>query len=298
MTWRCALTLDGSRKAIAGSPDDLRAAIGRGADLRIATAFRHNEHIDTLSANDELIQESMDMRATYLVENRWCAGVVTLRQPISLPDGFGPRPSMSFFLYNEDGQQAIARPFLDGPPADGPSGLSPVNDHGDMPRYHELDNWDALTSAPSSNFIYDFDHYRFLVREDWTEALHHDADGNVLSGSAAGLVEAFLAGAEIKVGIRGLCADLADHPGVAADHEVFIQCGACYHYTWQQLFIAASHPVVRVRPGVPMRYRSEGWDFGWLLVRTDGHVSRLLYDPYTLRPQRTAGRHQVRWFYR
>ena len=31
--------------------------------------------------------------------------IETLRMPVSLPDGFGPRPSMSFFLNNQDSNQ-------------------------------------------------------------------------------------------------------------------------------------------------------------------------------------------------
>ena len=75
---------------------------------------------------------------------------MTLRQPVDLPDGFGPRPSMSFFLYNQDGQQAIARPYLDGAPAAGTLGPAPIDDHSDMPRYHQQDSWDASTNAPST----------------------------------------------------------------------------------------------------------------------------------------------------
>lgn len=296
--WRSVLTLDHTRKIVAGSAQQLRDAIRRGADLRIGSEFRHSEHIDPKSTNDEVIRESMDMRVTYLVEDRWCAGIVTLRQPVMLPDGFGPRPSLSFFLYNEDGQQAIARPYLDGPPAAGPRGPSPINDHSDMPKYLEQDNWDAKTNAPSSNFIYDFDVFRYFVRDEWTEALRHDAKGTVLSGSIDGLAKAFTEGAEIKVGVRGLCADLAENPQRAPAHEVFIQVGACYYYTRQKLFIAAAHPLVRVRPSVPLRYRSQAWDFGWLLLRTDGHVARLLYDPYTLGHRRSLEHHEIRWFYR
>jgi hypothetical protein len=299
--WRCVLALDELRRPIAGSAEALRAAIGRGADLRIASEFRHNEHIDTSSPDDELVRESMDMRETWLVDGRWAAGIVTLRQPIALPEGFGPRASMSFFLYNEDGGQAIARPHLDGPPAAGPVGPFPLGDHRQMPRYHESDQWDADTNAPSSNFVYDFDVYRFFVRDDWTEALHHRADGEVVSGSIDELARAFGAGAEIKVGIRGLAADLPDSEGQAAqgpEHEVFIQAGACYYYTRRKLFLAGSHPIVRVRPAVPLVYRSRGWDFGWLLLRSDGHVARLLYDPYTLGHARSTARHELRWFYR
>src|SRR4051812_702256 len=123
------LTLDGDRSIRAGSPAALADAIRRAADLRIATEFRHNEHIDTSSGSRELIREVAEFRVTYLIEDRWSAGIMTLRQPVDLPDGFGPRPSMSFFLYNQDGQQAIARPFLDRQPATGARGPSPLDDH-------------------------------------------------------------------------------------------------------------------------------------------------------------------------
>ena len=55
--WTCALTLDTSRQTIAGSEIALTDAIRRGADLRVYTEFRHNQHIDTTSANDELVRE-------------------------------------------------------------------------------------------------------------------------------------------------------------------------------------------------------------------------------------------------
>jgi hypothetical protein len=181
--WRLVLTLDRDRQVIGGSPEELRRAIRGGADLRIYSEFYHDEHIDLDSDNHELVQETMDMRATYLVDDRWGAGLISLRQPVQLPDGFGPRPSLSLFLYNENGQQAIARPFLDGPPSIGPTGASPLADHSRMPKYHELDRWDDATNAPSSNFIYDFETLRFFVRDDWREVLHHARDGSIQSGS-------------------------------------------------------------------------------------------------------------------
>ena len=113
---------------VSGSTDALAAAIRRGADLRIYTEFRHSEHIDTKSTNRELIKEVADFRITYLLEDRWVAGVINLRQPIELPNGFGPRPSMSFFLYNQNADQAIARPYLDGGPATGQMGPAPLDD--------------------------------------------------------------------------------------------------------------------------------------------------------------------------
>ncbi len=293
--WSCAYTLDRERRPVAGSAEALADAIRGGADLRIYTEFRHNEHIDTASSNAEVIKEVADFRITYLVEGHWVAGIINLRQPIALPDGFGPRPSMSLFLYNQDGSQAIARPYLDGlPTRDRPAG----DDHRDMPKYHLIDAWDQDTNAPSSNFIYDFETYRFLVRDDWAEVFAHTGENEVLSGSIDALVEAFANGCEVKVGIRNLNADLTDEPAQAVPHEVFVQCGSCYYYTGQRLFMAASQPVVRVRPTVPMRYKSRNWDFGWLLPRSDGHVARLLVDPVTLKFHRGQSRHAIRWFVR
>ena len=297
-SWTNTLTLNSSREVVAGSPLALRKALARGADLRIYSEFRHNEHIDTSSSSDEWVQETMDMRATYLVDSRWCAGITTLRQPVELPYGFGPRPSLSLFLYNEDGGQAIARPYLDGPPAAEPRGASPLANHAEMPKYHEQDRWDDGTNAPSSNFIYDFETLRYYVRDDWRLVLHHGADGQIISGSHDEVARAFTQGVEWKLGICGLCDDLSPQGAAAVTHEVFIQAGSCYFYTQQPLLIAASHPVTRVRSAIPLRYETNAWDYGWLVARTDGHVARLIYDPYTLLPSRSVGRHEMRWFCR
>jgi hypothetical protein len=306
--WRLVQTLDRDRTVIGGSPEELRRAIRGGADLRIYSEFYHDEHIDLDSDNHELVQESMDMRATYLLDDRWSAGVINLRQPVQLPAEFGPRPSLSLFLYNENGQQAIARPFLDGPPAGSPTGRSPPADHTRMPKYHEFDRWDDGTNAPSSNFIYDFETLRFFVRDDWREVLSHARDGSIQSGSIDELATAFRGGAEFKIGIQGLCDDLApsddsrianrEAPPSPLPHEVFIQLGSCYYYTREKLFVAGSHPVPRVRPDVPLRYTTGGWDYTWLLVRTDGRASLLIYDPYTLTPRRQSGLFAMRWFCR
>jgi hypothetical protein len=296
--WTCVYSLDRERRPLSGNVDDLVAAIGRAADLRIFTEFRHNEHIDISSNSPELIREVADFRVTYLLDSRWVAGIINLRQPISLPTGFGPRPSMSFFVYNQNGQQAIARPYLQGglaTPVDGPT---PLDDHLAMPKYHQQDNWDAGTNAPSENFIYDFDVYRFCVSDDWSQKLEHSAEGSVISGSVEALVEAFAAGCEVKVGVAGLCGDLSMNAAEPIGHEVFVHCGSCYYYTEQRLFIAGSHPLVRVRPAIPLRYTSEGWDFGWVMLRTDGFVAQWLVDPYTLKFRKRDGRYRIRWFVR
>lgn len=284
--WECVLTLDETRQPIAGSADALVAALARGADLRIGTAFRHNEHIDTASDSHELIEEVAEFGVTYVVDGRWAAGVMSLRQPVDLPNGFGPRPSMSFFLYNQNGEQAIARPYLDGQPARAERGSSQPESPPNMPRYHAFDNWDEHSNAPSHNFVYDFDYFRFCVRDDWREVAGEE------------LVEAFREGCAIKIGVSGLCDDLAPEGEPPLPHEVLVQTGSAYYYTEQRLLMVGSHPLVRVRPALPMRYASEAWDFGWLFARTDGHVVYRRCDPYTLGFSDHPLRWPLRWFVR
>lgn len=296
--WRDVLGLNRLREVISGSPEALRHAIACGADLRIFSEFYHDEHIDPASKRHELIQESMDFRATYLIDERWAAGIITLRQPVQLPDRFGPKPSLSLFLYNEDGGQGIARPFLDGKILDGACGPSPPRDHSAMPNYFEFQRFDDGTNAPSSNFFYAFEKLKYFVRDDWREVLSHSAEGEVLAGSIHAVAQAFRAGAEFKVGIRGLCDDLALPGEAPPNHEVFIQLGSCYYYTEEKTLVGSSHPVARVRADVPLHYQSNSWDYAWLLPRTDGRCALLIYDPYTLKPRRTSERFAMRWFCR
>jgi hypothetical protein len=296
--WTCALQLDSTRAVTAGSEAALCDAVRRGADLRIYTEFRHNEHIDLDSPNDEVVREVAEFRETILVQDRWAGGIMTLRQPVDIPDGFGPRPSMSFFLYNQDGRQAIARPHLDGVPAVGDKGPSPLTSYTNMPKYHQQDGWDSATNAPSHNFIYDFDVFKYWVRDDWREVLSHSDDGEVVSGSLAALADAFSEGAEVKVAIRGLCDGLAGEDESAIEHEVFIQVGSSYYYTKSRLYVGATHPLVRVTPAIPLRYASGGWDFGWAMCRTDGFVALRLADPYSLKMRESDGRYALRWFVR
>ena len=295
--WQTVMTLDESRRLVDGSPQRLRDAIRRGADLRVYTEFRHEEHIEPGSDRRELIQEVTDFRETLLIDDRWAAGIITLRQPIALPDGFGPRPSLSLFLYNENGEQAVARLHLDGGDVTAEPGPSPSTPPANMPRYHTHSEWDHGTNAPSQNFVYDFNIYRYMVHDVWTEVYAHDAQGNAVSGSIDELAASFQAGCEVKVAVSGLCDDVAPEAGrPALPHEVLIQVGSCYYYTKVKQFMACSHPLVRVRTAIPLQYESRGWDYGWIMPRSDGHVARTFYDPYTLRPVKSESRHAMRWF--
>jgi len=295
MNWTVALELDEGRQIVSGSPDALRRAIGLGADLRIYTAFRNNEHLDTASDNREIVDEVSEFRTTYLIDDRWVAGVMTTRMPVAGPSGFGPRASMSYFLYNEDGGQAIARLYLDAVPKSGEPSQHPAHAYPDMPKYAEADRWDDDTNAPSSNFYYAFEKFRFFTNTSWREVYVHDKDGGGCRGSLDALVEAFRSGCEIKVGIEGLCDDLG---GNGLPHVVFVPCGPGYYHTERRIFYTGTHPTVRVAPAIPVVYRSRNWDCGSLFVRSDGFVEYWRRDPYNLTFSKIVRHLGLRWFVR
>jgi hypothetical protein len=280
--WEFVYALDAARKPSFGNTESLASAIRRGADLRVYSQFRNNEHLDPRSTNREIIEELMDFRVTYLLDDRWVAGIINMRQPISLPDGFGTRPSMSFFLYNQDGKQALARPHLDGRTAD-----YKRDEFAALRKYHSLGEFDVNTRSPSKNFIYDFEILKFFVYDGWREATSVDE-----------LAHEFAQGRYIKAGIAGICFDVGANTGNAMPHELFVECGSCYYYTEQKLFVAGTHPVVRVKPAIPLGYGSGCWDFGWLMLRSDGLVVRRLVDPMTMKFQDSRMVCQIRWFVR
>lgn len=299
-TWKLALELDSERNIVKGSNEELSNAIRAGADLRISTLFRHEEHIVVGDSIHEDVTEVAEFGVTHLVNDHWVAGNMSLRQPLHPPLSFHGKPSMSYFLYNQNGQQAIARPFFKCPPKQGEMGSSvPVPPEG-MPKYHLQTAWDAETNAPSENFIYDFGFYRYFVNEVWEEVLSHDANGNVIKGSVEALKEAFLAGDEVKLGIRDLCSALGgsqlESQEPVTSHEIFIQGGtSCFNHE-RGIFSVGTHPLVRIKPNIPMMYESENWDFGWVFATTGGHVSFRRCDPYTLKFKDLELRHAMRWF--
>ena len=89
-------------------------------------------------------------------------------------------------------------------------------------KFHLIDSHDSLTNAPSSNYLYEFGHVRWRVRGGWREIFSAAADGAVRSGSVAALAGALAEGMELKVGVEGLCAEMAD--GGSPEHTVFVLC--------------------------------------------------------------------------
>lgn len=291
--FRPVLTLNSQREIVSGNVTELRRAISNGADLRIFTSFRHNEHIDTSSDNPEWINEVSDFRVTWLIDGRWVAGIMNLRMPVTPPVDFGARPSWSFFMYNEDGTQAIARPFLDGTPGSPSTGRSPDVAPENMPKYHVISTFDTGTNAPSQNFVYDFGEFRYYVRDCWHEVYAHDGDGRTISGSFDELIRAFNNGAEFKAAISGFDQEPGEPVG-----ELFTPLGSGYHNTESGIFSITSQPVVMVKPAIPMRYAAGNWSFGNLLLRTDGEVVYWRCDPYNMKYEKVRRRCTIRYFFR
>lgn len=53
----------------------------------------------------------------------------------------------------------------------------------EMEKMSEQETFDAGTLAPSCNFIYAFEKFRFFVSDDWMQVLSDDETGRVLDGS-------------------------------------------------------------------------------------------------------------------
>ena len=93
--WSNALTLNRDDSVRDGSAETLAAAIRQGADLHLYVEFRHDEHLEPGSQIKDIVQDVVNLRVTYLIEDRWSAGIMTLKMPMNMPHGWGPRASMS-----------------------------------------------------------------------------------------------------------------------------------------------------------------------------------------------------------
>jgi hypothetical protein len=163
-----------------------------------------------------------------------------------------------------------------------------------MPKMSEQEVFDAGTLSPSRNFIYDFEVFRFFVRDDWRLVLAHDADGNVLEGSIDQVEQAQIECREFKVGITNLGSFL----GAGPEHEVFASVGSGFFHTRRRFYETLTHPILRVSPSVPMQFRSNQWDLSWVALRTDGVATIRRLDPRTRGHEDISARLGCRWFVR
>ncbi|MBM4408690.1 MAG: hypothetical protein FJ038_08880 [Chloroflexi bacterium] len=270
----------------AGSKQAVIDALTRGADLRVYTEFLFEEHIEPGGRpgepeQDGLIREVIDFRETIVIEGRHAAGITTLRQALHPPFGFNGGPKMSFFLYTVDGEQACANVvFGDPDPAAAFGTRLVMPSPADMPKMSPDEVFDLGTLAPSRNFVYDFERYRYFVRDDWRELDSFEA-----------IEAAQIAGREIKVGVAGLL-------GPGSTHEVFVAVGSGFLHTGPRLYACLTHPLVRVAPAIPLRYASGNWDVAWVFLRTDGLAVIRRFDPQTRAWTDREERFEMRWFAR
>ncbi len=298
--WKCALELTPDRRVSQGSTQELCAAIQRGADLRIYTEFLFDEHIEPNWKGDPkyngLIREVIDFRQTFSIDGRHTAAVTTQRQPLHPPFGFnGTQPKMSFFLYNMDGQQACANLILDDADCTTVAGSNQeFPPPSDMPKMSAMQVFDGDTYGPGRNFVYDMEVYRYFVRDDWDMIFSYDDQGKPTFGDVTAIEQAQLAGKEIKVGISGLCSTW----GGTLPHEVFSLVGSGFYHCQPRLYACSTHPIVRVKPGIPVIYSSQGWDLCWVFLRTDGMAVVRRIDPVTRRFEDRETQLACRWFAR
>ena len=292
--YKSLLELNNKLQITAGSTGALNEALARGADLKIETVFRHDEHMDLTSPIKDRVREVSEFPASIIVDGRWSAAFMTMRQPADVPHGFGPRASLSLFMYNQDGTQAIARPYLDGGAVTGVKGPCEPYSYGAHGKMRYLSCFDRGTNAPCDNFVYEFDSFRYLACDRYIPLCSFGSGGDLISGDREALWGAVRAGADIKVGITGVCGGLPS--AKPYKHTVYVRAAFLYHYQEGGLLVAETHPFVRVAPDIPLRYASDNWDYCWAIVRTDGKCSLMRMDPHTLAFTELKENFAVSWF--
>ena len=286
------LSLDENRSITEGSTRKLNEEIRKGAEIRISTGFLCNEHIDVESDDDQLMVETTHFEETVLIDDHWSAYYMTLRQPVSANQGlFGDPSSLSLFLYNQDGRQALARVIMDGRRDE--VSLAHTEDGG-MAKMHTFSINDADTPGISKNFIYDFEFYRFMACSCYEEIYANDANGDMVSGDIDALGAAYACGRPIKIAFKGLSDVMWGKTGHT--DEIYIQCGSSYYYTDNKVMLTNTHPFVSVPADIPMTYKPRSFRYCWLVASTDGRTEVRSYDPFLSEWKITKANLPVRWF--
>jgi hypothetical protein len=285
------LVLDSERNIISGSVELLNSKIASGGDLRISTGFLHNEHIDPKSDDDQLIVETSAFQQTLLIDGKWSAYFMTLRQPVALREGFGTSNALSLFLYNQNGQQALARLILDGMIDE-----SVQNDKEDQgfTKMNTIDVLDTNTLGISKNFIYDFEFYNFFVNDSFKEIYANHHDGICTYGDINHLADSYGCGKGIKIAVKGLSTVLWGDTG--HEDEIYIHCGSSYYYTRDQLMITNTLPFISVPAHIPLTYKSQSFCYCWIVARSDGKVQVRSYNPFERNWQTRTANLSIRWF--
>ena len=291
-TLSCVLEMDPQRNILSGSTAALNEKIKSGSDLRISTGFIHNEHIDPSSDDDQLIVETSTFAETVLIDGRWSAYFMTLRQPVGLPTGFGPSNALSLFLYNQNGQQAVARLIMD--PTESAEASTDVVDDAPFKKTHTINSFDAGTPGYSKNFIYDFESFRYLANDCYEEIFANDENGNCVFGSVKALEEAYAEGRAIKIAVSGISGVLWGDTGHT--DEIYIHCASSYYYTKDRLMITNSLPFVSIPADIPLAYKPRSYRYCWMIARNDGRVEIRGFNPFDKKWNTCMTHLPIRWF--
>ncbi len=259
-----------------GSVGAVAEAVRRGADLRRFSTY------DPESTG--LVEETMSLQTTWVIDDDHVGGLSTLRHPVDCGLDFWARPTIAYWIFNVAAPSSSAMVPLDGQPADGATA-----------------SWIRVDNTPFERALdqeWLSKQYHWWVRNEWEEVCCHDEHGTPSKGSWEEVRSAANDGCELKVGIRNLWSHLASPGEDRVDHEVFTSCGTQFAHVDGGFFGALTTPTFLVRPDIPLKFRDDIIEPGWLLVRTDGRVRRQTLNVSTLKWEQTWSRYGVRWFAR
>jgi len=286
-----AMTLNPKLEIIQGSVVNLNSLLAAGADLKVSTGFTFNEHIDINSKDDQTVAETSTFAQTVIIDDHWSAGFMTLRQPVELPNGFGTANSLSLFLYNQNGLQAMAKLVLDGQVE---KALNNDTDDFGYVKNHLISMNDQGTCGVSRNFIYDFDFMAFSLNDIYEELFANSKEGICVGGSIDGMAEAYAKGRGIKLAVKDISEALWGKSTHSDEH--FLHCASSYYLTKEKVMIASSLPFISVPADIPLTYKARSYKYCWLVARSDGRVEIRSYSPFENKWLTQTMRTKLRWF--
>ncbi len=225
----------------------------------------------------------MTLQTTWVFDDGNVGGLQTLRHPVNAGLGADMQASLALWIFNVAARQCSAFVPLNGQPMPNAKG-----------------KWAAVYNDPygSEPEAFTPTRYHWRSRGGWEEICAHDENGSVRSGGWEAIRAAVNDGCTLKAGIRNLWSHLTPPSEETPDHDVFIECATDFAHVDDRFFGSLTQPTFLVQPSTPLRFTDERFRPGWLVVRSDGWVQRLVLNPSSMQWERTWDRHAVRWFAR
>lgn len=268
-------TTNGNHEPVSGSVAAVAEAVRRGDDLRRFSTFQLE--------GTGLVEETMTLQTTWVFDDDHVGGLQTLRHPVEAGLGASMQPTWALWIFNVAASQRSAFIPLDGQPMPNATG-----------KWTTVENdpygSEAETHVPKQ--------YHWWTRSGWKEICIHDQNGDPSLGSWEDIRKAANDGCIFKVGIKNLWTHLAPRDQEVPDHEVFVECATDFAHIDDKFVGSLTQPTFLLQPCTPLRFIDERFRPGWLVVRSDGRVQRLVFDPATMNWERAWDRHAIRWFAR